>query len=247
MSYVSGERERGKKVQLEDKTLVRLSKKGKKLEIIVNPENAWLYKHGENIPLEEVIEAPIIFTNFSKGQKAGALDLESILGITEEEEAIKKILDDGELLLTQEQRKEFLKEKREEIIDFLHMHCVNPKTGMPHPKKRIEQAIDQAGVNIDFKRDAEEQALEILPKIRQILPMRMEVATVQFRVPPTLVGQLYGLITSKAKVLNEEWGNQGSWIVTVSMPAGAMAELMELVAEKTKGKVNGQILERKQK
>ncbi len=245
MSYIPGER--GKRVNLENKTLVRYNKKGKKLEIVVNPQEAWLYKQGEKIPIEDIIEGDIIFTNFSKGMKAGAAELEEILGTDNIDEAIKIILDEGELLLTQEQRKSFLKEKRKEIIDFLHTHCVNPKTGLPHPKQRLEQALDQVGVNIDFKRDAEEQALEILPKLRSILPLRMEIATVQFRVPPTLVGQLYGLITSKGKVVKEEWGNEGSWIVTLTMPAGAMADLMELVAERTKGKVNGQIIERKQK
>ncbi|RMF28634.1 MAG: hypothetical protein D6752_07325, partial [Candidatus Nitrosothermus koennekii] len=36
------------------------------------------------------IEGRIIFTNFSKGEKAGSLDLESILGETDEDKAIER-------------------------------------------------------------------------------------------------------------------------------------------------------------
>ena len=242
MSYDSGQRQ--KRVDLGGKSLVRYTKHGKRLEIVVDPKKAWLYKQGEDIPIDDIVDAYIVFTNFSKGEKAGATELANILGTEDDVEAVKKILDEGDLLITQEQRKEFLKKKRQEVIDFIHAYCVNPRTKAPHPKNRIEAAMDQAGVNLNYREPAKEQALRVINKLKTVLPLQMETATVEFRVPPTLSGQFYGLLTNSGEVVKEEWGNDGSLSITLQLPGGIMAELMDQIASKSKGKIQTKVVKR---
>ena len=78
-------------------------------------------------------------------------DLSDIFETDLEREIAKLMLLKGDLQLTIEQRRAFVKEKRDEIIDYLIKNAVNPRTKTPHPKLRIEKALDDAGIRIDRK------------------------------------------------------------------------------------------------
>jgi ribosome maturation protein Sdo1 len=54
-----------------------------------------------------------------------------------------KIVDEGEVQLTVEQRRELVEKKRAAIIAFISQQAVDPKTKMPHPPQRIELALEQ--------------------------------------------------------------------------------------------------------
>ncbi|MCY3412545.1 MAG: ribosome assembly factor SBDS [Candidatus Heimdallarchaeota archaeon] len=244
MSFNRSPGDRSTRVDLGNLTLVKYSTHGKKLEIIVEPEKAWLFTQGEDIPLDEIVEGYTVFENISKGLKADLETLSEIFGTDNEREIIIHILQKGSLQLTQEQRKQFLKEKREEIIEFLVSRGVNPKTKSPHPASRIEKAMDEAGVKINRNEPAVDQAMRIIKEIQSIIPIKIETATIEFIVPAILSGKMYGMIKGYGDVLNESWGSDGSLTIISRVPAGLVANILEELSDQSKGKIRATVIER---
>jgi ribosome maturation protein SDO1 len=243
MSHDIGERRQY--IDLEKKALVRYTYKNQKFEIIVDPEAALKYKKGDDVPLSDVVEGFIVFENASKGEKASETILEQIFESTNETEIVQTILDKGALQLTQEQRKRLLKDKIEEIVDFIHVHCINPQTNKPHPKSRIESAMNEAGVNVDYNTPSEKQAREIIKEIQPIIPIRLETVVLAVRIPPDYTGPGYGLVADSGELLEDEWGDGGSWYAKVEMPSGLQADFLDRINRLTKGKSEVKIVERK--
>lgn len=242
MSYDRGER--SSKVDLGDLSLVRYKSHGKQFELVVNPEKAWDYLQDGDVPIDDVVEGYVIFDDFKRGQKASQDDLEEVFGTTDEVEIAKLMLEKGQLLITQEMRKRFLEEKIKEIVDYIVKYTVNPKTGAPHTPQRIEKALDEAGVRISRNRPASEQAPEIIKQLAEVLPIKLEVATVEFRIPATFAGSLYGQLKNAGEMAEENWESDGSLHVVLKVPGGILASLMDEVMTKTKGKAQIHVLKR---
>ena len=164
-------------------------------------------------------------------------------GLTDREIAIK-ILKEGKLQLTISQRNEILKDKRIEIVDFIHIHCINPRENTPIPKDRIENAILDLGVNISYKDDVKSQTLEVIDLLKPIMPIRLESVKLAVKIPPSYTGALYGFVISAGNLVQEEWLYDGSLAVVVNIPSGTQADFLEQITSKTKGKAQVKILER---
>jgi len=236
--------DRSSAVDLGKFTLVRYNSHGFRFEMVVNPEEAWLFKQGDDIAIDDIVEGFIIYENFSRGLKANDEDLEKVFGTSEDREVVKRMLQKGELQITEDQRKEFLKEKREEILEYLVKHAVNPRTKSPHPKQRIENAIDKAGVRINRDESTEDQAHRIIDQLATTLPMQIESATIEFVVPPKDTGPLYGFIQGSGEVVNESWGTDGTLTMMLRVPAGMVAPLLEEISDKSKGRVRSTVVDR---
>lgn len=244
MGFNRSSGDRSSRVDLGDYTLVRYKAKGFRFEMVVDPEKAWLYREGESIPLDEIFEGYNVFENFSKGLKASGEDLFDVFETESEEEIAQQMLEKGELQITQEMRNRFLQEKIDEIVEFLVKHTVNPKTRAPHTPARIQKAMDEAGSRVERDEPTKEQALRILNEISSIIPIKMEVVTIEFILPAQFAGSLYGNVRNAGEVTNESWGNDGSLTITMQLPAGVQAQLMEEIADKTKGKAQIRVLSR---
>ena len=79
-------------------------------------------------------------------------------------EIAKIIMKKGELNLTTEQRKKMTTEKKKQIVTYVSKTYVDPKTHLPHPPLRIEQAMIDARVSIDPFKNAEDQINDIIEK-----------------------------------------------------------------------------------
>ncbi|MBN1328016.1 MAG: ribosome assembly factor SBDS [Candidatus Heimdallarchaeota archaeon] len=243
MSHDSGERRQY--IDLESKALIKYSYRNQKFEIIVDPEAALNYKKGEDIPINEIVEAFVVFHNATKGEKASEIILEQIFETSDEAEIVKTILDKGALQLTQNQRKELLKEKIDEIINFIHIHCINPQTNKPHPPARIESAMDEAGINVDYVLPADKQAKTIIKQIQTIIPIKFESVILAVKITSDFTGPAFGIVSGAGELLEDQWGNDGSWYAKVEMPSGKQADFLDKINQLTKGKAEVKIIERK--
>ncbi len=70
-------------------------------------------------------------------------------GTTDPLKVADMILKRGTLQLTTEQRRKMVEDKRRQIIDFISRQAVDPKTNLPHPPMRIENAMEQIRYPID--------------------------------------------------------------------------------------------------
>jgi len=235
----------GERKDIEGKAIARLKTHGERFEIIVDPENAYAFKMGQDVPMEDILEGDTIFKQAHRGEKASEELLQEIFETTDPEEIASRILKKGELQLTAEQRSQMTEEKRKQIINIITRNAVNPQTGLPHPPQRIENALQQANVSIEPFREASSQAKEVLKALMPIIPIRMEQVIVGMKFPPEFAGKAYGIVESFGEIEKQEWGKDGSWMVLARVPGGMAGTFLEKVNNFTKGKAQTRIVERK--
>jgi len=235
----------GERKDIKGKAIARLKTHGERFEVIVDPENAYAFKMGQEIPMDDILEGHIIFKHAFRGEKASEELQQEIFGTTDPEEIASQILKKGELQLTAEQRSQMTEEKRKQIINIITRNAVNPQTGLPHPPQRIENALQRVAFSINPLRDASSQAKEIIKALKPILPIRIEQVVVALKFPPEFAGKAYGIIESFGEIEKQEWGKDGSWIVLATIPGGMAGTFLEKVNNFTKGKAQTKIVERK--
>jgi ribosome maturation protein SDO1 len=71
--------------------------------------------------------------------------------------------------------------------------------------------------------------------LRPLIPIRFEELRVAVRIPPEYAAKAYGDIDAFARIEQEEWQKDGSWICVVKIPGGMQVELESLVRKVTKG------------
>ena len=216
-------------------TVARMTKDNEHFEILVKPQKALDYRTGKISGITEVLAAETIFADANKGTRASEENLRKAFATTDSLKIAETILTKGTLQLTTEQRRKMTEDKRKQIIDFISRQSVDPKTNLPHPPTRIENAMEQIRYSIDPFKPVEEQAKEIIKALRIILPLKMEQITLGVTIPATYSVKAYGAIKGFGTIKHEEWRADGSWYGTLEMPAGSYAPFLDKLGEITKG------------
>jgi ribosome maturation protein SDO1 len=136
-------------------------------------------------------------------------------------------------------------DKRRQIIDFISRQAVDPKTNLPHPPLRIENAMEQIHYPIDPHKPVEEQAKDIVKLLRPILPLKIEQISVAVHIPAEYSARAYGTIKNFGAINQEEWRANGSWYGIVEMPAGSYVSFLNKLGEATKGSGEAKIVTKK--
>jgi ribosome maturation protein SDO1 len=216
-------------------TVARMTVNNEHFEILCKPEKSLQYRMGKTASVREVLAGEIIFSDATKGTKPSEDSLRKAFGTTDPLKIAETILTKGTLQLTTEQRKKMVEDKRKQIVDFISRQSVDPRTNLPHPPTRVENAMDQVRYPIDPFKPVEEQAKDIVKLLRTILPLKMEQITVGVTIPATYSVRAYGTIKGFGTIKREEWRNDGSWYGILEMPAGSYAPFLDKLGEVTKG------------
>lgn len=231
-------------VSLDKAVIARLKKQGENFEVLVDPYLARDLKEGKEVDFEKLLAAEEVFKDARKGDRASSEDLQKVFGTTDIYEIVKTIIEEGEVQITAEQRKEMMEQKKKQIIDFISRNAVDPRTGAPHPPARIEMAMEEAKVHIDIFKPVEAQVKDIVKALKPILPLRFEEVEIAIKIPPEYTGKAMSALYSFGSVTQEEWQKDGSWICVMRIPAGMQGELMDLLAKLTKGEALTKVLRR---
>jgi ribosome maturation protein SDO1 len=223
-------------------TVARLTKDKEHFEILVKPEKALDYRTGKIARITEVLVAETIFADANKGTKVSEEQMRKAFETTDPLKIADEILKKGILQLTTEQRRKMIEDKRKQIIDFISRQAVDPKTNLPHPPLRIENAMEQIRYPIDPHKPVEEQARDIVKLLRPILPLKIEQISIGVRVPAEFSARAYGSIKNFGEIKQEEWRADGSWYGIIEMPAGAYASFLNRLGDITKGNGEAKIL-----
>jgi ribosome maturation protein SDO1 len=216
-------------------TVARMTKDNEHFEVLVKPQKALDYRMRRIAGITEVLAAETIFSDANKGTRVSEEALQKVFGTTDALKIAEIILTKGTLQLTTEQRRKMVDDKRKQIIDFIVRQSVDPKTNLPHPPARIENAMEQIRYSIDPFKPVEEQAKEIIKLLRTILPLKMEQITVAVTIPAEYSARAYGAIKGFGTIKREEWRANGSWYGVLEMPAGMYAPFLNKLGEVTKG------------
>ena len=216
-------------------TVARMTHNGDHFEILTKPQHALSYKVGKTTSVSEVLATDIIFTDAGKGLKASEEKLQEVFGTIDPLKIAAVILKKGTLQLTTEQRKQLVEEKRRQIVSFISRECVDPKTNLPHPPLRIEQAMKQIHYSIDTSRGVEEQAKEIIKLLLPIIPLKMEKISVAIRIPPEHASKVYGTVKGFGTIKRGQWQADGSWSAIVEISAGLYGPFLDKLGKMTRG------------
>lgn len=216
-------------------TTVHLTLEGQHYEILVNPDAALSFKQGRVVEPSQVIVVDEVYSDANKGLRASSEKLKLHFGTDDHSKAALEVLKRGELNLTQEQRKRLTEEKRRAVIATISKNYVDPRTMLPHPPLRIEQAMLEARVSIDPFQDANEQTKSVIEMLRTILPLKSEKIRLQVRVPAQYSGQTIGILKNFGEIKKEDWGADGGLSAIVEIPAGGQPALLDRLGSTTKG------------
>jgi len=216
-------------------TIARLTKDNEHFEVLVKPQKALDYRNGKTSSITEVLAAETIFSDANKGTRVAEEPLRKAFGTIDTLKIADVILKKGTLQLTTEQRRKMVEDKRKQVVDFISREAVDPKTNLPHPPMRIENAMEQIRYPIDPYKPVEEQARDIVKLLRPILPLKIEQVSVQVRIPAEYAARAYGAMKASGSIRHEEWRSDGSWQGTIEMPAGSYASFLNKLGDVTKG------------
>lgn len=229
-------------VSLENAVIARLHKGADRFEILVDPHEAEHIMEGKTENILSALAIDAIFSDSKKGTHAAIESLQKHFHTTDIPTIAKEIIQKGEIQLTTEQRREMQEKKRKQIVDLIVKNAMDPQTKMPHPRTRIELALDEIKVHIDPFKSVNQQMKTILEHLRSILPISMEQARISVKILPEYVGKAYGAVRSFGTLEREEWQSDGTWIGIVKLPAGMQADFYDRLNTLTKGNIETRVL-----
>lgn len=217
---------------------------GQKFEVLVDPDKALELKKGVKVDINSILAFPGIYRDVRNTERVADSDLQKIFGTTDVFKIAEKIVRQGDLQLTTEQRRHMVEQRKNQIAGIISKKGVNPQTNAPHPPQRILNAMDQAGVNIDPFVDSELQVDKIVKEIKAIIPIKFQNVTLQIKVPAQFAGKVYNVFKSSGTLTSEQWLNDGSLQVNLTILAGVQDEFFQKLSGLTHGQYESKVIKR---
>ncbi len=230
-------------VSLDDAVVARLDSKGSHFEVLIDPYMAQAMRNGEDVDIEKMLAVDEVFKDSSKGDRASDEHVQKIFGTDDIIEITRKIVTEGDIQLTTDQRRQMTEEKRKQIITYISNNAINPQMKAPHPPQRIENAMNEARVHIDPFKPVEAQVKDVMDAIKPLIPIRLEKTTIAVKLSADNYGKVYKDITDFGVIKKEEWTGGGFWIGLVEIPAGMQGDFFDRLNNKTHGDVETRIVD----
>lgn len=229
-------------VSLDEAVIARLRKGEEHFEVLVDPFAAADIIDGKDVNIIQSLAIDAVFKDSKKGTHASEESLLKNFGTSDINEITKQIILKGDIQLTTEQRQKMQKSKRNRIIETIVRNAMDPKTKSPHPRQRIELAMEQAGVHVDPFKPVNEQVKTIIELLRPLIPISMENVRISVKIPAEHIGRAYGTIRTFGTLEREDWQSDGSWIGIIRLPAGMQTDFYDKLNTATKGNISTKIL-----
>jgi len=222
-------------------TVVRFAVEGEKFELLVKPDPALEFKLGKKKDISTILVSEEIYSDSNKGTRASTEKLMKAFKTTDPTAIATIILQKGDLNLTTDQRRKMVSEKRKQIVEFIAKSYVDPRSHLPHPPLRIEQAMDDARVSVDPFKNVDEQTKDIVEQLRSIIPLKSENMLLEILIPAQFAAQSYSVLKSVGSLKKEEWQANGSLKVILDIPAAARANVIDRLGSITKGSASVEV------
>ena len=229
-------------VNVDDAVIARLKTQGHAFEILVDCASALALKEGKSVDMHDVLAAMQIFSDAHKGLVASEHAIKQIFNTIDVNEVANEIIRKGEIQLTQEYRENLREEKRKQIIAIIHRNGVDPKTHLPHPPQRIENAFVEAKYHVDVFKPVQQQVQDALKVLRPILPIKFEVKEIAIKITPEYAPKCYSTVKMFSTILREEWQTNGNWVAVVEIPGGMESDFYDKLNKICHGNLDSKIL-----
>ncbi len=220
-----------------DAVVVGMKKGHLRFEMFVDPDLAFDFRRGEDVPIEDILKRYEVYEDAKRGLHASGELVEDAFGTSDVFKIAAEIIKHGEFRLTHEQRKQMIDEKTERIITHISKQAMNPQTGHPHPPDRVRQAMEEAKVRVDPFIKVDEQIPRVVQALRVIIPISFESVKLQVTLPAAFSGKGYNMVAESGVIKSESWAQDGSWSGLIEIPAQKRQELYDALNKLCKGQV----------
>jgi len=218
-------------VSLDDAVLARLEKGGKRYEILVDPDLVDQWKSDSSvIDLDDFMAMDEIFHDARAGERPTEEALMNTFQTLDVETILNIILEKGSIQLTTAQRKARVEHMRQQIIHHIHSQAIDPKSKSPHPRTRIELALEESKYSVDPFKRLEEQVKDAIAKLKPLIPLSFESVRLAFRIPGSAYGSVSQLLRTHQQ--KEGWLENGDWACVIEIPAGMKGDLIGQVLKR---------------
>jgi len=216
--------------------VARLKTHGKNFEVVIDPDNAVKYRHGQ-AGIRDALKSENIFKDAVKGELASEQHMKEVFKTNDALRIAERIIRDGSIQVSDEYRDKLREEKKKAIIEMLLRDGADANTGMPLTATRISNALREAKVSIDIFKKAEDQLEEVVSKLRPVLPITFEKKILDIRIPASNAARLYGFVDSQGRIIDQAWLSDGSWSCRIELAAGMVPGFMDELKSRTHGDV----------
>jgi len=218
----------------------RVRVKGKHFEIMVDLDEALKVKNAQG-DITQALQSNNVFYDLKKGTIASQSDLKDAFGTIELYEVAKKIILSGEVQKTQDFRDEEREKKVKQVVSLIVKNATD-QHGRPYTEVRIRSALAEVHFNFD-NRPPELQMQDLVHKLKEKIPIKIETKRIKLTVPAQFTGQVYGLVQGYKE--SEEWLGNGDLQVILNIPAGLAIDFFDKVNSVTHGAVQSEELKEK--
>ncbi|HVY01421.1 MAG TPA: ribosome assembly factor SBDS [Candidatus Nanoarchaeia archaeon] len=208
----------------------RIKVKGKPFEISVDLDEALKVKAGKG-DIMSALQGRNIFVDLKKGNVASAKDLTECFATTDVYAIATQIITKGEVQKTQEFRDAAREAQIKQLVDLIVRNAID-QNGRPYTADRITRGLEEVHYNID-NRPADQQLHDALHKLKEILPIKVDVKRVKLTIPARFTGQVYGLVKDIKE--SEEWLGNGDLEVIANIPSGMQLDFYDKLNSFTHG------------
>ncbi len=214
------------------KVIARIKIKNKQYEIHVDLDEALKLKEGKG-DIVSALDAPRIYYDIKKGTSVSNKDLQDAFNTMDVYQIAKIIITKGEVQKTQEFRDIERETKIKQVISLIIKNAVDQHS-RPFTEERLKTAINQIHFNFD-SRSAEQQMLDLVNKLKEVIPIKIETKKIKLKIPARFTGQIYGILKDYKE--SEEWLSNGDLQAILNIPPGILIDFYEKLNSITHGSV----------
>lgn len=214
---------------------------GEEFEILVDSEMAYEYITGKRSDPMSVLQVDEVFKDANKAERQSQEKLKKVFNTTDIAKIADIILKKGSVPITTEQKSKMVEDKRKQIIAIISMNAIDPRTNAPHPPQRIENAMNEAKVNVDPFKSANEQVEQVVKKLNMLLPIKFSTVKIEVTISADQANRCYGMLKQYG-LKGEKWLQDGSLSATLEFPAGLQGEFFERLNNMTHGSAATKII-----
>ena len=218
-------------VSLDDAVLARLEKGGKRYEALVDPDLVEQWKEDStDINLDDFMAMDEIFHDARAGERPTEDALMKAFETLDVASILRMILTKGSIQLTTAQRKARVENMRQQIIHHIHSQAIDPKSKSPHPRTRIELALEESKYSVDPFKRLEDQVKDAIARLKPLIPLSFESVRLAFRIPGSAYGSVSQILRTHQQ--KEGWLENGDWACVVEIPSGMKGDLIGQVLKR---------------
>ncbi len=220
-------------VPADEAHIVRLKKYGDRFEVLADIKKLMsvrkklkqgdLSKQDVINDLDEIIASFNIFKDSKKGLKASGLER---FELENNDEIIFEILKNGEMQIPAEYKRKLIENKKKRIIDKIVENSINPRSDTPHPRNRIEGAMNEVNFKVNEHKSVDKQVDELLNKIKTVIPINYGKTKLKLVIPALYASKHYSKIVNMGRVKKETWADDGSLLIVMEVPKGKKQEVI---------------------